>query len=342
LSTIVSQEKIMSETFSGKVEVQNTATTKTTITLDSSVGDGYLGGNGTNGTLILSRSNQAHPLSQLSSGAVRLEAAGGAAVLGGSTTNGKVTLIDSKERTTVRLESEYSALWLGGNGQDGDILIFDSAGDNISTGKASIQMDGTVPQIILRKEGKNVARLEAGHAALWLGGNGDDGDVVLFAASGDNASTDKATIHLNGSAGDIILRNGDLAEDFDVVEGTSAEAGTVMVFGTRGCVEACASALDRRVAGIVAGAGSYRPGIILDRQDSSGNRRPLALMGKVYCKVDALYGAIRCGDLLTTSPTSGHAMRVPDDAIPIGAVIGKAMDELENGRGLIPMLVTLM
>ena len=36
---------------------------------------------------------------------------------------------------------------------------------------------------------------------------------------------------------------------------------------------------------------------------------PLALVGKVYCKVNAQYAPVEVGDLLTTSPTLGHAMR---------------------------------
>jgi hypothetical protein len=61
----------------------------------------------------------------------------------------------------------------------------------------------------------------------------------------------------------------------------------------------------------------------------------------VYCKVDAGYGAIEAGDLLTTSPTSGHAMRTSDPARAFGAVIGKALQPLSDGVGLIPVLVAL-
>jgi hypothetical protein len=65
----------------------------------------------------------------------------------------------------------------------------------------------------------------------------------------------------------------------------------------------------------------------------------IALSGTVPCKVDAGYGAILPGDLLTSSPTKGHAMRA-DEFIP-GTVIGKALEPLENGTGLIRVLVML-
>ncbi len=64
-------------------------------------------------------------------------------------------------------------------------------------------------------------------------------------------------------------------------------------------------------------------------------------MGKVYCKVDAQYGAIEIGDLLTTSPTPGYAMKANDPLRAFGAVIGKALSTLPEGTGMIPILVTL-
>ena len=66
-----------------------------------------------------------------------------------------------------------------------------------------------------------------------------------------------------------------------------------------------------------------------------------ALMGKVCCKVDAGYRAIAVGDLLTTSPTSGHAMKVSDPVKAFGAVIGKALGILAEGWRVVPILVAL-
>jgi hypothetical protein len=94
------------------------------------------------------------------------------------------------------------------------------------------------------------------------------------------------------------------------------------------------------VAGVVSGAGEYKPGIVLDRR-GNGNRVPVALVGKVYCQVDAEFAAIAVGDLLTTSATPGHAMRATNPLEAFGAVIGKALRPLASGRGLIPILVAL-
>jgi hypothetical protein len=68
---------------------------------------------------------------------------------------------------------------------------------------------------------------------------------------------------------------------------------------------------------------------------------------EMYVKADAGYSPIRRGDLLTTSPTPGHAMRAePVDVGGVeiyrpGTILGKALESLENGRGLIQVFVVL-
>jgi hypothetical protein len=61
----------------------------------------------------------------------------------------------------------------------------------------------------------------------------------------------------------------------------------------------------------------------------------------VYCKVNADFGSIAIGDLLTTSPMPGRAMKAAEPTKAFGAVIGKALDSIDRGCGLIPILVTL-
>ena len=141
--------------------------------------------------------------------------------------------------------------------------------------------------------------------------------------------------------GDIVLTNADCAEDFDVAGAGTVEPGTVMVLGHEGALSESHKAYDKCVAGVISGAGDYKPGIVLDKRPTSGNRQPVALLGKVFCKVDAQFGPIEVGDLLTTSPTPGHAMKTGDPFKSIGAVIGKALRPLTDGQGLIPILIAL-
>lgn len=140
---------------------------------------------------------------------------------------------------------------------------------------------------------------------------------------------------------DIIVEGADCAEHFDVAGSLAIEPGTVVVLGQHGALEESQRAYDRRVAGVVSGAGKFRPGIVLDRHVDETNRQPVALVGKVYCKVDADMGPIEVGDMLTTSPTPGHAMKADDAAKSFGAVIGKALASRPDGRGLLPILVCL-
>ena len=141
--------------------------------------------------------------------------------------------------------------------------------------------------------------------------------------------------------GDVSLTNGDCAEDFDIAHLASAEPGTVMVLGDEGALRPCWEPYDKRVVGVVSGAGGYKPGIVLDRQAVHPDRKPIALIGKVFCKIDADYDAVEVGDLLTTSPTLGHVMKAVDPQRAFGTVIGKALWPLASGKGLIPILIAL-
>lgn len=66
--------------------------------------------------------------------------------------------------------------------------------------------------------------------------------------------------------------------------------------------------------------------------------RPLmALMGRVYVKATTENGPIRAGDLLVSAFTPGHAMRCSDRCA--GAIIGKAVEPLDQGTGVIEILI---
>jgi hypothetical protein len=142
---------------------------------------------------------------------------------------------------------------------------------------------------------------------------------------------------------DIVLSAGaaDCAEEFDIGTTQDVQPGTVMVLDQGESLRPSDRSYDKKVAGVVSGGGEFRPAMILDRRDSSERRVLIALVGKVYCKVDAQYGAVEVGDLLTTSPTLGHAMKVSDPSLAFGAVIGKALRPLRSGQGLVPVLIAL-
>jgi len=163
-------------------------------------------------------------------------------------------------------------------------------------------------------------------------------DLVIFY---DVEVNGQAVIRGDLSAHNVHVTGADCAEEFAIAPTVEIEPGMVMVLDQDGALQPSLQAYDKRVVGVISGAGDYTPGLVLDRQPSSDHRQPVALVGKVYCKVDASYASIEVGDLLTTSSTPGHAMKASDPSKAFGAVIGKALCPLKEGQCIIPILVAL-
>ena len=184
-----------------------------------------------------------------------------------------------------------------------------------------------------------------GAARIHLGDPADpDNPVTTLGNVGIGTMAPQQKLHVDGDVlvtGDITLSGADCAEDFDVEESQALDPGTVMVIGDEEKLHQCTKAHDKRVAGVLSGAGNSQPAIILGRRSSRYGRLPLALTGKAYCKVDSQYAPIDIGDLLTTSPTPGHAMKASDPLRASGAILGKALRPLRQGEGLIPILIAL-
>lgn len=91
----------------------------------------------------------------------------------------------------------------------------------------------------------------------------------------------------------------------------------------------------------IAGVYSTEPGFIGggSAEGEDQNRIPVAIVGIVPVKVSAENGPIQRGDLLTSASLPGHAMKATE-YVP-GAILGKAMGELESGTGVILVLLML-
>ena len=166
-------------------------------------------------------------------------------------------------------------------------------------------------------------RLQSPNAIIFHTGGTSPGEKVIITADGD-----------------IRLLGADCAEFFEAEDPAAIEPGTVLVIGENGNLCACDEEYDKRVAGVVSGAGSTKPAIVLDH-GAAETGVPVALSGKVHCKAEADGAPIEVGDLLTTSSTAGHAMKATDAARYLGSILGKALAPLPEGRGLIPVLVAL-
>ena len=149
-----------------------------------------------------------------------------------------------------------------------------------------------------------------------------------------------------------ITGGADFAENFDVrasndltgKNATEIQPGMVVAIDpiNPGKLSLSRRAYDRRVAGIISGAGDVKPGMMMRQEGTlADGKYPVALSGRVNVWADATRGAIRPGDLLTTSATPGHAMKANNAAKAQGAIIGKAMTGLKAGKGMVLVLVTL-
>lgn len=290
----------------------------------------YIGANGNEGDIIVRDSSGRDVF--------HFNAAAAALYIGATGNEGDIIVKDGQGRNVFHFNSEHAALYVGASGNEGDIIVRDGEGRDVFHFDARnavlyVGANGNEGDIIVRDgAGRQVMHFDSNYAALYVGANGNEGDVIVRDGSGAER------IRLDGGSGDIKLSGADCAEEF-LVSAQDIMPGTVLVIGD-GNLKPCQDPYDRRVAGIVSGANGYSPGIILDRVGGS-NRLPVALTGKTYCRVDAQYGPIEVGDLLTTSSTPGHAMKAQDHEMSFGAVLGKALASLPSGKGMIPVLVTL-
>jgi hypothetical protein len=162
-----------------------------------------------------------------------------------------------------------------------------------------------------------------------------------------------APLYLNQGSGNVIVPvleitgGSDVAEPYDVAATAGVEpiAGMVVAIDPDdvGKMRVVSGAYDRTVAGIISGANGIKPGITLTQTGTiADGDMPVASIGRVWCWCDADQGGpITAGDMLTTSDTPGHAMKVNDHARSQGATLGKAMSSLESGKGLVLVLVSL-
>ncbi|HEX4950691.1 MAG TPA: hypothetical protein VFZ34_28770, partial [Blastocatellia bacterium] len=223
--------------------------------------------------------------------------------------------------------------------------------------KLHVEGGGPVATIIKSVNDRAYLRLDStisGQNRTWSVENGIFGHPGKFGIYDWQANKGRLTIDTNGLVEVAALQitgGADFAEHFDVnVVETNAEtplkvqAGMVVAIdpASPGKLQLSTRAYDRRVAGIISGAGGVQPGMMMSQAGTlADGQHPVALSGRVYVWVDATRGAVKPGDLLTTSATPGHAMKATNAARAQGAIIGKAMTSLKEGKGLVLVLVTL-
>lgn len=169
--------------------------------------------------------------------------------------------------------------------------------------------------------------------SVLLNVNSRDCSDLRFRVTGDGNVTADGTFTGGGA---------DFAEYLDAVGSpTHYEPGDVLIISPDQdrAVALSTEAYSTAVIGVYStdpafmGGGRYLP------EDGTTEMLPVGIVGIVPVKVSAENGPIRRGDLLTTSNTPGHAMLASEYAP--GAILGKAMGELEEGTGVIEVVLLL-
>lgn len=207
---------------------------------------------------------------------------------------------------------------------------------NSSHGKPFLQVHET--------EDGDYARiqLQVANRPLWHISVGGGDNSLVFYNSANSIVTSVSETGVLTTKVLTITGGADIAEPFKMSQANLPKGAVVVIDEDNPShLKLSTEPYDTRVAGIISGAGGVTPGLSLSQQGVVEGDQHVALTGRVYVKADASNGAIKPGDLLTSSHTPGHAMRVADHTRAQGAILGKAMTGLREGKGLVLVLVTL-
>ena len=223
----------------------------------------------------------------------------------------------------------------GGSGNYFRVQNTDLAFSTLSTTPASV--DATTEKMRLTAAGNLGIGTASPGAKLEVSGN-----VKLTSGSGASVTYQDGTVQTTAWNG--VLGGGDYAESVDVSgDRAQYEPGDVMVIdpSSKGKFMKSTEAYSTAVMGIY----STRPGVVGRRQTTDKSHMkdevPMAMVGVVPTKVSAESGAIKPGDLLVTSSKPGYAMKGSDHSQMMGAIIGKALEPLDAGTGVIEVAVSI-
>ena len=247
-------------------------------------------------------------------------------VIGGGV-DSKIKVQNASNNTSILLDGGTGELSVGGP-IDGTVYVKDAAG------VGAIQLKGS----------NHVVRMENSLAEQTIRLDGENGTLKMYASGSTTESIRLNAESCTITTGILRITGGcDIAEPFLMTDNATLPEGSVVVIdrANPGHTTLSSEPYDPCVAGIISGAGGVNPGLTLSQEGILEAGQNVALTGRVYCLATASNGAIKPGDMLTTSQIPGHAMKVTDRVRAYGAIIGKAMTPLAGGEGLIMVLVSL-
>jgi hypothetical protein len=280
--------------------------------------------------------------------------------------------------------------------RDSDVEFFTGTGVDIhiESDNGNVGIGTSIPAMKLQVEGSiklvagqpelrfNETDVGASPAGIWRAVVGGDAFYIqrnTAAAADFSTSTNGLQISSGGNvvmvgscSGASSACNSDIAEAISVKESEELEPGDVLVISSDNeeFVTKSTKKYDVKIAGIF----TSRPGMYMSSSEGiklggwdftnlTGTKHngtiPMALAGQVVTKVTNESGAIKKGDLLTTSSTPGHAMKFtlisPETAVDFGdlkrilevneqrrnSILGKALESFVGEKGKIIALITL-
>ena len=242
-----------------------------------------------------------------------------------------------------------------------DVLCLNMDNGNVALGTAHpqarfhVKTYGVLPDVLIEETKPNsAAQIHFKNTTrTWeIGGDSNPDGFYIHKAGGNQnylfinpsgnvgigTTSPSAKLHVNGN---IKATGSDFAEPFNIVNKEDLELGDVVVIDSDNPkhVKKSTKAYDRTVAGIV--SSEKQAGYIAGARSDGTSDKPIALVGQVICKVSTENGKIEIGDLLTTSNTPGYAMKATDFHKQQGAILGKALQNFDEDKGEILVLVSL-
>ena len=240
------------------------------------------------------------------------------------------------------------------------IAIFGGESELIELHSRKLDSDGSSQKAIQIKAGEagvkhGVVNMYNQHGTRTIkidgqAGFGDHAHITLW--DGEN-TTSRIQINSNyGGSGnariitdELEIKGGsDLAEYFNIKdERNKVLPGYIVSIdpSNKGGLILSNSSFDKKVVGVISGANGIKTGFMMSQDGSIADGDfPVALTGRVYVYANNENGNIQPGDFLTTSSEPGIAMKVDDIQKSQGAILGKAMTEIDE-NGFVLLLVNL-
>jgi hypothetical protein len=217
------------------------------------------------------------------------------------------TNLDSQPSTLVdtgNVSFRYADLWLGNANVTSGI-------SSTSSLTGALQVQGGIGA-------RGAIYVNSLNNAIAIGNGGTSG-VGNIGASGATFNT--AFIKSTSA------QYADVAEKY--VADADYEAGTVLDFGGNQEVTLADSDMSTKLAGVV----STQPAYLMNDAVQGDHTVALALLGRVPCKVR---GPIKKGDMLVSA---GEGYARAEQLPQIGTVIGKALEDFTEDRGVIEVVV---